>query len=140
MSETLTAELVLEILVACEDRIPVGKNINGDLGVIPIVGGTFSGKISGTVVAGGADWNTTRSNETSAVFAKYTLLSDDGHYISITNQGVLNHREETKIKTMTTFHVADASPYAWLNNGVYVGGLTVSEEFQGVKIDIYHLL
>jgi len=75
---TLEAELIMKIHVQCEKDMEVKSDGSGYLRVIPIVGGTFEGKINGTVVPGGADWNTQRENGISHVFAKYLLKTDDG--------------------------------------------------------------
>jgi hypothetical protein len=73
----LLAEEVMRLRVKISKPEIVGPVADGTLQVIPIVGGIFSGeKIRGTVVSGGADWNTTHNDGIAHVFAKYLLLTD----------------------------------------------------------------
>lgn len=136
---TLDAELVMKIHVRCEKDMEVKNDGSGYQRVIPIVGGTFEGKISGTVVPGGADWNTKRENEVFHVFAKYLLKTDDGFYIAVENEGKIANAYEAFIKTSPRFQVDGDSKYAWLNSGVYVGSLAGGKEEGQVEITVYKL-
>ncbi len=147
----LEAEQVMTIRADCPDdqRLWVGQNDTGLLRVIQITGGTFQGEnLSGTIVPGGADWNTGFGGDgpdtfTSVhVFAKYLLKTDDGVYIAIENTGTRDKRHEpTRIVTTPRFF-APSGPYEWLNTGVYVGELKggVKNGVNGVDITIYRLL
>lgn len=135
----IQAEVVLNLHVKCTKELNVGQGIDGELNIIPIIGGEFSGKINGKVVSGGADWNTKKRNEISHVFAKYVLLTDEGEYIGIENEGIINWTEENMIKTKTKFTVSENSRLAWLNSGVYVGSLQGGEPME-VDIKIYKLM
>jgi hypothetical protein len=100
----LKADEFIRLRVKLSKPEIVGSVVDGILQVIPIVGGVFSGeKISGTVVLGGADWNTTHNDGVSHVFAKYLLLTDDGEYIAIENEGFIDSKSEATIKTKPTF-------------------------------------
>lgn len=56
---------------------------------IPITGGTISGpRLSGTVMAGGGDWQAIHPGGLTTIEARYFLRADDGTIISITNPGV----------------------------------------------------
>lgn len=136
----LEAEEIVRLHVQCEKDMEVKEDGSGFLRVIPIVGGTFDGKIKGTVVPGGADWNTTRNNGTAHVFAKYLLKTESGEYIAIENEGKISfHEEERRIKTVPTFQVNDKSEYVWLNTGVYVGELQAGAAEGQIEIIIYKL-
>ena len=136
----LQAEEILHIRVICTPSLDVKNNLNGYLRVIPICGGTFDGKITGKVINGGADWNTQKtSNGTAHVFAKYLLQADDGTYIAIENEGIIDPTENRFIQTTPSFTVDCKSPYAWLNYGVYVGSLEPDTGDYSVKIRIYRL-
>ena len=52
--------------------------------VMPIVGGTFEGpRFSGTILPGGADWQSVRVTDGVArIDARYTLRHDDGTVIT----------------------------------------------------------
>lgn len=140
MSEiSLLAEEILKIHAKCTPGLEVGKARDGFLCVIPIVGGSFEGKISGKVISGGADWNT-RKDRGAHVFAKYLLQAEDGEYIAIENAGVISDdAEDVKIKTIPSFTAREEGPYAWLNYGVYVGSLGSGEEEGTVEITIYKM-
>lgn len=52
-----TATAVFELAVTCAAPTPLGRVNGGNAMMIPITGGTVSGeKLSGAVLAGGADW------------------------------------------------------------------------------------
>lgn len=137
----LKAELVLELHVQCTPHIEVGSGLNGLLKVIPIIGGTFQGKLSGKVISGGADWNTAKSEQFSHVFAKYLLQTVDGEYIGIENEGIIdNTHPETVIKTVPSFTANQNGEYGWLNYGIYVGSLEGGKEPGFVDIKIYKML
>ncbi|HEX2945536.1 MAG TPA: DUF3237 domain-containing protein [Clostridia bacterium] len=141
----LKAEHVLHIHVQCTDGLLVGDSVQGSLCVIPIAGGNFTGKdIKGRVVPGGADWNTRVSDKVSHVFAKYMIQTDDGEYIAIENAGILNDADSDRvIKTSPRFTARKGSKYEWLNDGIYVGSLEVSNDPQyaiAVDINIYRML
>lgn len=140
MSEiSLMAEEVLKIHAKCTPGLEVGRSRDGFLCVIPIVGGSFEGKISGRVISGGADWNT-RKDRGAHVFAKYLLQAEDGEYIAIENAGVISDdADDVKIKTIPSFTAREEGPYAWLNYGVYVGSLGGGDEEGTVEITIYKM-
>lgn len=135
----LEAELIMHLHVQCQVDMEVKDDGGGYLRVIPIVGGNFQGKVNGTIVPGGADWNTSRNNDTSHVFAKYLLKTDDGEYIGIENEGKINNLEPLEIKTTPRFQVDSNSKYGWLNNGVYVASLMPGELEGQIEIVIYRM-
>lgn len=137
-----------------------GSTINGDSRFIPIVGGTFSGpNINGTILPGGGDWNTVRSDGVVHVYAKYSLKTDDGVMIQITNEGFgRSSKEQMKgvfgdnpssaslgsgvewyTKTNPKFEVA-LGKYDWLTKAVFVGDLLPPERPNHVKIMVYEIL
>lgn len=65
----------------------MGPGRNGQRRIIPIVGGTVSGKISGTVLDMGADWQTTLGDGSSDIDTRYAMETDDGAVIEIVNKG-----------------------------------------------------
>ena len=147
----LPAELIMTIRADCPDdqRLWVGQNDTGLLRVIQITGGTFEGeKLRGTIVPGGADWNTGFGGDrveafTSIhVFAKYLLKTDDGVYIAIENVGLRDKTQPPTHIVTTPKFFAPRGPYEWLNTGVYVGALqgSVKNGINGVDITIYRLL
>ncbi len=135
----LQAELIMKLHVQCADTMEVKNDGSGYLRVIPIIGGTFEGKLCGEVVSGGADWNTTRENGVAHVFAKYLIKTEDGEYIAIENEGKIRFEDSSVIKTSPRFQAAAEGRYAWLNSGVYVASLEAGK-FEGqVEITVYQL-
>lgn len=137
----LVADEIMRLHVLIDKPKIVGTTVQGLLKVIPIVGGTFTGDgIEGTVVEGGADWNTTYENGIVHVFAKYMLKTSDGEYIAIENEGWFERATEAVIKTKPTFQANSSGPYHHLNYGVYVGELAPSPGGEpSVEITIYRL-
>jgi hypothetical protein len=103
--------------------------------IINITGGAFSGpRLSGRILPGGADWQIARSDGIVEVDARYTLETDDGALIYITNWG-LRHGppavisrlaagdsvdpSEYYFRTTPTFETG-AAEYAWLNGIIAV--------------------
>lgn len=135
----LEAELVLELTVKIAPMQEVGEMGQGNLRIIPITGGTVFGPyIKGTVLPGGADWNTVIDDTRNHVFAKYAFQTDDGVYIAIENEGYTDKaRPNAVIRTVPRFEVSRDSRYAWLLSGVFVGGLqksTVVDSAMEIKI------
>ena len=105
----------------------VGTTKNGARNIIPITGGTLSGKITGKVLAGGADYQKLANPMT--LDARYLWQTDDGDVIIVRNAGPIG-------SLTPTFEVRVDSPYAWLNKGTYLSsppGLGAG----GVKLNFY---
>lgn len=133
-------EQIIKLYVQCSPAIEVGQTLDGYLRVIPIIGGTFEGKINGKVVPGGADWNVQKTEFVSHASAKYVIQTEDGEYISIQNDGFLDIREPNSMKTTPRFQVNQDSQYAWLNYGCYVGTLTGGRHEGEVVITVYKMM
>lgn len=136
----LEAELIMTLKVDIGEFQVIGETKHGHLKVIPILGGTFSGPgINGAVVPGGADWNTLIGGQIRHVFAKYTLLTDDGEYISIENEGYGDEAEPKPfIRTVPRFIINENSRYQFLRSGVFVGSLKKGDgEF--VEISLFKM-
>lgn len=136
----LEAEEIMHLKVECSEPLEVKEGIDGYLRVIPIRGGTFEGRIKGTIVNGGADWNTLKPGNYAHAFAKYLLLTEDGEYIAVENEGILEEEDTRLIKTRPRFTADSKGRYGWLNRGVYVGSLKPGEGRVSVEITIYRLL
>jgi hypothetical protein len=56
--------------------------------IIPIAGGVVRGpELAGEVLRGGADWQLVRADGVAEIEARYTLRTDRGELISVTNPG-----------------------------------------------------
>lgn len=132
-------ELVFSLRVICGDWMVIGQVEDGELRVIPITGGTFTGKINGTIVPGGADWNTQKNEFVSYAAAKYVIRTEDGCYISVENEGEIDDRKPGPFQTKPVFQVDKTSKYSWLNDGEFIGKLTCGEVDGEVRIDVFQV-
>ncbi|MGH1472595.1 MAG: DUF3237 family protein [Cellvibrionaceae bacterium] len=145
----LTTQLVMELKVTIGKTVVVGESDNGSRQYIPITGGEFFGadiageKISGEVLAGGADWQLKRPDGVLEVDALYSIKTSDGAVIVVHNQGiiVLPEAKDGKsgfpyIRTAPTFH-APKGKYDWLNKKVFVGTITPAADGSFVTIRVF---
>lgn len=66
----------------------LGRAPYGERRIIDITGGSFSGpRLSGRILPGGADWQIVRFDGVAEVEARYTLETDDGALIYMSNWG-----------------------------------------------------
>jgi hypothetical protein len=82
-------QFAFEASVDLGDAIEVGDVPGGIRRIIPILGGTFEGpEIRGRVLSGGADWQIVRPGGLTELDARYTLTTDSGALIYVSNQGI----------------------------------------------------
>ena len=134
----LEAEEIMQIKVKCEAPLSVGDGGSGHLNVIPIIGGIVTGKYKGRIIPGGADWSTIKDNGAHA-FAKYLLQMENGEYVAVENEGILN-RDNAKIRTTPRFYANLKGSYGELNRGVYVASLETDDEEYQVVIHVYRMV
>jgi len=112
--------------VTLGSSLSVGQSKRGTRNIIPITGGTLSGRVNGTVVPGGADYQLLGG--ATVLDARYALASDDGEYILVRNCGPIG-------ALVPLFETRADGPYAFLNEGAFlssdpgVGGGGVSITF-----------
>lgn len=135
----LEVEHIMTIHVQCSNNLDIKDNGIGYLRVIPIVGGTVEGIISGEVVSGGADWNTSLDSGLAHVHAKYVVKTSNGEYIDVQNDGIIKSDTDSRIKTRPSFKADIKGKYAWLNHGVYVASLDPGNKEGQVIITVYKL-
>jgi hypothetical protein len=82
-------EFAFELLAEVADPTVVGEMPNGTRRIVDILGGTFEGpSLKGTIVPGGADWQMIRADGFTDIDARYTLKTDTGHLIYVSNVGI----------------------------------------------------
>ena len=132
---TPTLQLLYTSKIEIAAPMTLGKAPYGERRIINITGGSFSGsRLSGRVLPGGADWQIVRVDGIAEVEARYTLETDDGELIYITNWGyrhgppdVMNRLSsgdkvdphEYYFRTTPKFETGSAK-YAWLNGMISV--------------------
>jgi hypothetical protein len=89
----------------------VGESKRGMRNIIPITGGTVSGRITGKVLMGGADYQILSPPAT--IDAHYLWQTDDGETIIVRNGGSFGG-------LVPTFETRVDGPYAYLNTGSYL--------------------
>ena len=128
-------EFIFEAKVTLDTVQELGTTTYGKRRIIPITGGTFEGPdMKGTIVPGGADWQTVRADGTADLEARYTLKTDDGVLIYIQNKGVRHAKPEVLarlakgekvdpseyyMRTSATFEVAEGK-YPWLSKSIII--------------------
>jgi len=135
-------ELVMTLRVEIAASLDVGEVGCGMRRVIPITGGTFEEPaIRGTVLPGGADWNLTRPDGVSEIWARYTLRTDDGVLIAIINAGLVAPQADGSrlVRTVPQFEVA-GDQYAWLRRSIFVGTLAPAEGGNAVQLQFFRVM
>lgn len=133
----LRDELVFTLDVVVGEAVEVGRTSTGFRRVIPILGGTVSGRLSGEVLPGGADWNTVRPDGTVHLWARYEFRTVDGTVVSVVNEAI-HGADASPVLTRPTFEVGEDGP-TWLVAGSFVGVLRSATVPGRVLIDILQL-
>lgn len=113
--------------VTLGSSISVGASKRGTRNIIPIAGGTVSGRFKGTVLPGGADYQLIGSS--TKLDARYTLASTDGEYVIVRNCGAFG-------ALIPQFEARKNGPYAFLNENKYLSSDPGSGS-GGVSITFY---
>jgi hypothetical protein len=114
--------------VGIGSSLAVGASKRGTRNVIPITGGSVTGKVTGKVLPGGADFQIVSG--TAKLDARYTLASNDGgEFIVIRNCGPFG-------ALIPQFETRADGPYAFLNANTFVSSDPGSAA-GGVSITMY---
>ncbi len=98
-----------EVLVEVADPTVVGLLPNGTRRIVDILGGSFEGPgVKGRVVPGGADWQIIREDGFTDIDARYTLETDSGDLIYVSNVGI-RHAPPDVISRLNAGEVVDQS-------------------------------
>lgn len=126
---------VCDLDVALSGVTELGQGRGGQRRIIPIVGGTASGEITGRILNVGADWQTIHDGGVAFLDARYAIETHDGAVIEIVNQGY-RHGPAEVIARLAAGEAVDPSEYymrtaarletgdpryAWVNRTVFVG-------------------
>jgi hypothetical protein len=130
----------------------LGDTPQGRRRIINITGGSFRGeRLSGRVLAGGADWQVIRGDGVADLDARYTLETGDGALIYVRNHGYRHGPAEVLqklaageevdpslyyMRTTPLFETGDAR-YAWLNRLICVG--TGARKKSAVHLEIFEV-
>lgn len=136
---TPTLEPVLELTVFVATPVEAGQvtglNSRGRRRIIPITGGNVAGKLTGTVLPGGADFQIVVSDTCADLDARYLLQLDNGEHVFVMNRALRRGSVEDiarlvrgepvdpaaiYFRCVPTFEVSHPS-LAWLTENVFVG-------------------
>ncbi len=102
--------------------LDLGRAAYGQRRVINILGGAFSGaRLSGHILPGGADWQIVRGDGIVEVDARYTLETDDGALIYVSNRGLRRGPPEV-IARLAAGEPVDAGEYYFRTAPVFETG------------------
>lgn len=148
---TPTLERVLELDVEVEEPIEIGQTGDGQRRIIPIRGGTVSGRVDGHVLPGGADYQLFRVDRPSELVANYAFETDDGARVYVENRGIRFASPEDSerlrdglpvdpddvyFRSVPEFETADPD-LEWLTRSVFVAAGI--RQPHGVKLAVYRV-
>lgn len=136
---SLSLRPLADLHVEIAEPIDAGRIRAGQRLIIPITGGTVTGRISGHVVPGGADWAIARDDGTTLVSATYALRTDDGVILTVSNQGSLRGDDDATLGITACRIEAPQGAYFWLNDVPIVGSLVPfrADGTMGVDLAFY---
>ena len=96
----------------------------GTLTIVPVIGGNFKGKrLRGTIIPGGADWDTAVEGVVR-IDSKYNLKTDDGALISMDVNGwECDGRRQAHL-----LFTCGNKKYKWLTNAIIVAESGIGED------------
>ena len=109
-SEKRGNEVITEAVTLSPSQ-SVGPSKRGPRNIIPITGGELTGRITGKVLPGGADYQ--NLSPPATIDARYLWQAADGEIIIVRNGGPFG-------SLVPTFEARVDSPYAWLNTGMFL--------------------
>jgi hypothetical protein len=126
-SEKQGKELIVES-VGLSPSQRIGPSKRGNRNIIPITGGDLSGRITGKVLSGGADYQ--NLSGPPAIDARYLWQAADGEIIIVRNT------TSAAGGLVPTFEARVDGPYAYLNDGLFLSS-NPGIANGGVKITMY---
>ena len=146
-----TFEHVLDLDVVIDPPVEIGETGDGERRIIPIAGGSVSGRLEGEILPGGADYQRFRAERPSELVAKYAFETDDGARVYVENEGIrVAPREASErirdgepvdpddvyFRSVPSFETADPD-LAWLARSVFVA--TGVRQPDGVRLAVYRV-
>jgi hypothetical protein len=120
---------MLVIDAELDEMLRFGATPYGERRVIGIAGGSVSGRFTGRILPGGADWQIIRSDGAADIEARYTIESSDGGLVLVSSTGLRHGPPEVMARLVrgeqvdpalyyfrTVMRFETAAPgLAWLN-------------------------
>ena len=153
MPEPPALQFAFEAVAEVGAPLDLGVIDRGRRRIIPVLGGRFEGpSIRGRILPGGADWQILRPDGAAELDARYTLETDDGALVYVSNRGMrggspevlarLNAGETVDpasyyFRTVAQFETG-APSYQWLMQAIFVAS---AERYPGqVVVRFWKLL
>ncbi len=145
-------EPILTVHAELADILQFGATPIGERRVINILGGTVTGKLTGKILPGGADWQFIRADGASHVEARYTIQADSGAYVLVNSEGI-RHGPPDVLARLLKGEQVDPSLYYfrtcmrfetgdkdldWLNRVITIA--RGQREKNAVRLDVYEVL
>lgn len=128
--QVFQTEHMWDAKVTIAEGIQLGESKHGWRRIVPITGGSFEGpNIRGEVLPGGEDWQLTRPDGDTELYARYLLKTHDGHLIQVINRVLMHFPPNGKngdsyVRSVIDLEAPIHSPYAYLNHAIFLGTLT----------------
>jgi hypothetical protein len=132
--------LVGQLRVQVGPPVELGPSSLGRRRMIAILGGELSGEIGrGTVLPGGADWQTVHEDGSVSIQAEYTIRFDEGDVMTLRSIGVRSMRDGADatphFRTSIIFAAENHRPA--LNHNLYIS--TGSREGDHVILNLFRV-
>ena len=148
----ISPEPILTVHAELADILQFGATPIGERRVINILGGTVTGKVTGKILPGGADWQFIRADGAAHVEARYTIQADSGAYILVYSEGIRQVPPDVLARLLTG-EAVDPSLYYfrtcmrfetgdkdldWLNRVITIA--RGQREKNAVRLEVYEVL
>lgn len=149
----LSPQPIFRVEVELADILRLGQTPYGERRIIDIRGGRVSGpKLNGRILPGGADWQIIRTDGAADIRARYTIETESGALILVSNDGLRHGPPEAMerlgrgeavdpslyyFRTSMRFETS-ATEFAWLNKILALARGT--REARAVRLDVYEVL
>jgi len=118
--------------IEIDPPLSIGRTRYGERRIIKIKGGAFAGpRLSGRVLPGGADWQIIRQDGVTEVEARYTLETDDGGLIYVSNWGLRKGPKEV-MERLARGEKVDPSEYYFRTIPIFETGTPNYEWLNGL--------
>jgi hypothetical protein len=84
----LGTQPMLVVDAELDDILRFGTTPYGERRIVGIAGGTVSGRVTGRILPGGADWQIVRSDGATDIEAHYNIETGDGSLILVSSEGL----------------------------------------------------